>query len=1644
MHFFRRILQGAVFVIFLLLASVGQSVAQFGNEWISAGQPYFKIPVARTGLYRLTAEALVAAGVPGGTDPNSLQLYHRGVEHAIRVDGGADGTLDPGDYIEFFGQQNDGELDATLYSPQSAQPHKYYNLYSDTTAYFLTVASTTGKRITQFSQSPGALSPEPSHTDEKLIVNTSQYSTGLDQHEIEYSTFDPGEGWTGNQILQGQTIDYTLSGISGAVTADGPPLLEVLLVGRGLMAHQGDILVGNAQRQAGSFTFEGYSAHTAAVTLQWSDVAPDGTLPVRVRCNGVAGGVDRVSVSYLKVRYPQLLDMQSAAEKVFELTGGKPLTFANISNAPSGTRLFDITDPANVVAIGATAATTLRAVVPSATPRKIFATSMFSTPLIRTVAFRDIQPGVYDYIIVGHPSLRTPALGYADPVAAYAGYRESEEGGAYRTLVVNSNELYDQFNYGEYSPRAIFQFVRYLAGSAAPKYLLLAGKGLEVYYNWNRNQGSSSFGSYRDFVPSAGYPGSDMAFSAGLSGTPHVPAIPTGRIPAVRSEDIAAYLNKVKEMEALGYTKLWRKNLMHLSGGIYEGEPQLFKSYMEEFQRTAEGEYLGGKVSALAKHSKELQMINIAAQVNQGVSMVNFFGHASPTLTDFELGYVTDPLQGYNNKGKYPTLLMNGCQVGAFFLPSTLFGEDWVVAKDKGAIGFIGHSAYGFSSTLKRYAELFYEVGYADNEFIRRGIGDIQKETARRYLATDGVTYYNVSQVQQMVLLGDPAVKLFGATKPDLEITDADISITSFDGQPITMQMDSFAVRVIVRNYGLAPEATVRIEAVRTLNDNTTLSYDSLYPLTKYSDTLTLVIRKRSWETAGFGDNAFRVTIDPDGVIDEYDKGNNVAGKSIAIALNGTRNVYPVNFAIVNDPSLNLAVQTTDLMSAEREFLVELDTAYDFSSTFKKQWTVKGEVLARQEISLAEGDSTTYYWRTRLAMVQPGESDAWTQSSFTFIKDGPEGWTQMQFPQYLGNPAVGLVKDSVLRQLRFQESVTPVSVTALSSQVPDYYWQTHVNISGVDYFRGFSGFECRSNTLNLVAFDRKSAVPYLGVKLEWFNRGGRTCGREAMVINSYAYTEMATDGEFDLVGYVNNIPTGDSVVLFTVGNAYYSLWPQSAKTKLGEFGISEAQINQLQDNEPVIIFGRKGDAPGTAQVLRSESSDHSQQIITATRTITGGFSSGRMRTELIGPATEWKELIARPVLKEESDQVSFDVSGVKTNGAEHLLFSAATGSQDLSTIDASEYSHLRLAFNVTDETYITPAQLAHWLVSYTPGPEGLLMYAGTRQTEELPAGMDWVGRYGFINISDKDFPDSLTVSFDVFNQSNLTTTKRSIRIKAPAPGDTTYFSIRMPTQGLAGHNDVQVFVNPRLVPEQYYDNNLLLLADKFVVTEDGVNPVLDVTFDGRQVLNGDYVSPEPVIRVQIWDENSYVLKQDTSGVRLFLTSPCTGDNCRPEQILLSDSRIQWTPATTSAPFTVTFRPRLADGEYRLRVEGADAHGNGSNLQPYEVSFVVKGETTLEVSGPYPNPTTADVNFKLVLTGSVVPDQVDLQVVGLNGQLLATLTQADLPPLRVGTNELVWDGYVNGQRLPNGVYVYRLRVAVGTTLVERKGKLVLVR
>lgn len=1635
----KRLVSACVFLIAGLSAS-----AQHGNEWIQHGQPYFKIPVGRDGLYRITFSELQEAGLSVSPDPKTFQLFHRGVEHAIRVAGEGDGVFDAGDHIEFFARANDGTLDSTLYGSPAYQPHRHYNLFNDTTSFFLTYGSKTGKRMQLYSGSSSGLVEETYHTAEKLLVLKETYSAGADYGDVKYTYFDEGEGWMGVQILQNQEVTYSLEGLAKAVTSAGKPLIEILLSGRGPMTHAVELYAGS--RLLTTLSFQGYKSYKHSQEIEWSDVSADGKVSIKIRVTGAAGP-DRVSAGYIRLLFPQETTMEGVAERLFSLPQKESgLLFLKIQNASTGTRVFDVTDLETVVEVSTEESTTLNAVVPASAPRKIFATSqVFTAPGIKRVTFREIRPDLHNYIIITHPSLRKPALGYLDPVKAYAEYRSLPEGGGFDTLIVNIDQLYDQFNYGERSPRAIYQFMKYLASVKMPDYLFLIGKGLGVNYGYWRNP--SVFTQYKDLVPTAGYPASDMAFSAGLGGTPHVPAVPTGRLTANTAHEVAAYFNKVKERDNLPFSDLTRKKILHLSGGIEESEPAVFRSIMEGFEAVAETLYLGGQVKAVSKQSTDTKVVNIAAEVNNGLGLITFFGHSAPNTQDFDIGLVTDPVMGYDNPGKYPFMLMNGCDAGSFFLNSNIFGENWVKTTNKGAIGFIAHSSYGLVYALQRYSDLFYQVGFGDSAFIKQGVGRVQQEVAKRYVANYGSSAVNISHIQQMVLLGDPAVRLFGADKPDYAIDGKSIYVSSFQEEPITAYTDSFAIHIPVHNFGIAHDKKIRVEVTRQFNEQPPVSYDSIFSGVLFSDTLTLMIHNSG--KSGFGINVFSIVVDADDFIDELSELNNSATFELFIPSNGTRNLFPYNYSIVRATEVDLSFQYTDLIAEERDYLLEVDTTLTFDSGFRKQYRLTTAVLGKQRVELLDTDTLVYYWRTKIAEPLENESKTWTVNSFTYINNGPEGWAQVSFPQYEANPAMGLVKDPVIDRLRFEETISDIAIRTFSSASGQPRDSVSFRINGVEYNLLSEGGACRNNTINLVAFDRKSTKPYAGLYFKWYELlyeyGGRKllCGREPYVINSFTPSELVTGNQDDLIQYVENIQTGDSVVLFNIGDAGFEQWPDEAKLKLADLGISLPQLADLRNGEPVVIFSRKGSAAGSAKVFHGPAPQTSVKV---NETIAGRFTSGTMTSVRIGPAQRWEELTLKVSEIEPVDEFSFAIIGIKADGAADTLRTNLITGDDLSAISAVEYPYLKIVYKTSDDINLSATQLSKWLVTYEPVAEGLVFYRGPHTAQVRMEGEALPADFGFVNVSDKLFSDSLTVRYSLLNYQTANKTSETTRIASPSPGDTTVFSLSFNTRAKEGWNDVEVFVNPHVEKEKTYDNNVIVLSRHLQVLPDNLRPVMDVTFDGRYLENNEYVSANPVIRIKVWDENPFIRKTDTLGVALYLAFPCSSEPCSFQRINFSRNDVIWKAATASTDFTVLFSPQnLGDGTYTLRVEAGDAEQNSSGVTPYEISFVVAHEPAVTLTPPHPNPFYVETSIQVIIAGDGLTTYFySLQIFNTNGTLVQELSDQS-QGLPVGNNRIVWDGSgSDGRSIPNGIYLYRLQIGDGGQKREYHGKMVLQR
>ena len=153
----------------------------YHNSWINYSQQYYKFQVAQTGIIRIDSTALANAGIPiSSIDPRNLQLFARGVEQPIYIEGEGDGVFDGSDFIEFFGQYNDGWNDLDFYGSSANHPNPYYSIINDTIHYFITWnSSTSNNRLTlETDTSFSSYTPIDFFQKERLAYYSTNYFDG--------------------------------------------------------------------------------------------------------------------------------------------------------------------------------------------------------------------------------------------------------------------------------------------------------------------------------------------------------------------------------------------------------------------------------------------------------------------------------------------------------------------------------------------------------------------------------------------------------------------------------------------------------------------------------------------------------------------------------------------------------------------------------------------------------------------------------------------------------------------------------------------------------------------------------------------------------------------------------------------------------------------------------------------------------------------------------------------------------------------------------------------------------------------------------------------------------------------------------------------------------------------------------------------------------------------------------------------------------------------------------------------------------------------------------------------------------------------------------------------------------------------------
>ena len=1116
-----------------------------------------------------------------------------------------------------------------------------------------------------------------------------------------------------------------------------------------------------------------------------------------------------------------------------------------------------------------------------------------------------------------------------------------------------------------------------------------------------------------------------------------LPVVPIGRIPAINGEEVITYLDKVREHDATPFLpqtledKAWTKNILHLGGGADAAQQAQILGHLDNFKSIAEGSLYGGNVTTYTKSSTnatgESNSELIIKLLEEGVSLIKFFGHSSASTLDFQINNPKD----WNNAGKYPIFSAMGCSAGQIHSDFRSLSEIFVFEPNAGAIAFVAGSGSQFLGTLATWGEDWYE--HWGSNFDETTVGfSLQQSLQPISLST---SFTNVILVEQQTLTGDPALRFYPSPGRDYLW---DFESVAFEPEILTTKVDSFTIHADLINLGVNIADSVGIQIEHELPDGqSAIVFEGKVPVSGFRQKLSLKIPMNSKAN---GLNKFYLTVDPENAISELPapaaENNNhlandagVEGISVFILDNRALATYPTEFSIVTDPTFELIASYTNAFIKGSDLVMEMDTTELFNSpALDRNIFKKAGGVVKWSPTTAMIPNTVYYWRVSQDSTSADQTYTWDGSSFLYLPGGEEGWNQSHYYQFLKDDFTGMGVNAD-RAFAFASSVRNVWVQNAVDTASFERFQFFLdNANFISFYRPWKPYDAH---VFVAAFD-----PVTSKTLK--NPAGGAFGAINPFPNQrpvFPFNTATPESRNDLANFLQHeIPDDYYVVLYTYQRDdfldYHADEWAADSVAFGQnlFSVIEAihpqsNIRKLQGGSVpyTLMYQKGGNFIGEQIAIDFDATTN----LDANFPIIG--SSGRTFSTQIGPADQWHRLEWSFEQKEEQDTFALRVIGIRADLTDTTLIAMSTEAEiDLSGISAEEYPHLRMELISGDPSdFRSSPQLTHWRVHYDGVPE--FVFNPTAGFEFEKDSMQLGGRMSiqtFVENVSKYPSVAFPIQYSVISPNNQ---QLNIMDEIPAllPGESTSVAHARFMDQMSGDHTLVIELNPdEMQSEVHHFNNFGILP--FHVVGDDRNPLLDVVFDGRHIVDGDVVARQPEIQMTLTDENAFIALDDVESFELSLKVPGAFDFIELSVLAQEFSFLPGDPASGVNAAQLMWNPTFEeDGFYTLRVQARDKAGNVAGDVFYEVRFEIYDRASIANLTVYPNPTDHHVRFSFVLTGETSPETFSLRITDAHGKLVKSMTEADFIP-HVGTHELLWDCTTTaGERVPQGVYFYQV-------------------
>ncbi len=1571
------------------------------GNWIDYNSEYVKLNISEDGIYKITYDDLLGYGVnPSSIDPTKVKVYKEGTEIPLFVFGESDLSFDQGDYIEFYCKKNySGENYKEIV--QTRQDYKnYLNRYSDTTIVWLNWSGNNGQRINLQNVNPsGATDTLESHIAFTHFENDMQlwyYDAVIPRVQLPF--WQENKVWT--WLVRNQSGSSSIIFSANNFVPDKP-----LKITARMISNAADNIVTNAHRfgmSLNSTSPQDTIVFDFKQTVNFSNefstnqlIAGDNN---RIRIFGLpndAGVFHQALIDWVDLEYES--NNVAANDSLLIRVGEgyqndlKVIKVQNITLPVSQMLVYKIKPSLKkITSFNITSSTlSFSDTISSGDEYFIVKDSASLSPLfVKKKMFenlRDLSRGA-DEIIISNKVLQNSVNSYHNFI---------NQNYNLRSELIFVDDIFDEFSYGYNKPEAIKSFLEYANSNwiaPSPSSLLLLG---DANYDYKKKLNPPPIVERKNLVPSYGFPVSDNWFTMWDTTNVNLPQMFVGRIPAETNEDVLRYLDKHQKYISRRYDE-FNKQFVFFSGGDPADTLQL--SQLKSANDFIKNNYItpapvGGngihfyKTVNPSTNFGPYTLEQIENVLDSGALFISYIGHSGTETWDNGITDVSDLKNIFDDR--LPLISDFGCSTGKFAEPDVdAFGELFVTSSVDGqAISYLGNSSWGYISSSVTFPKLFYKKLLVDSFLVT---SQAHFEAKIELLDVNGLSDVNKVFNYCNIFFGDPLISFALPTKPNFAVNSNSFSIAG--SNPLDVD-DSVTILINISNLGKVPEDSVMISLTDIYLGTESFTEEIRIPSLLFKQQLAVTLPVNGQ----VGEHTFKAEIDKDNLIDEMYEDDNEAQFTYLVYSTSVRPLEAENFY---NPLLDSLRFLNPVLAADNSvssFIVEIADKENFSNA--SQFNVDLDLVHSSFPLQLTQLNKRYWWRVKLNSSQATWSEAYSlfnkQSNLNWLFDNSFSTNDVE--------AMHVSYDSTTGSWKLIRQNNILVITSAGSDDGEF---------------------------GSIKFNYNEILPntfYWGIATAIID----SITLEPSDIKYFTFYDPEPGADTLLINYIDSLPSGTLLAMTVCTDAAQSVlgFSHGTPVRLAIETLGSLYIDSVLYRDSWCMIGKKGASQGSVPESFKKRFYGRASLDTTLFVVN---EEGWVRFPGIKNSSEWQYVSKTDSLPDGSS-VEYYPIGIKEDNTIDTLsaFNFIGDTADLSGISANTYPEIELFAKLHANTLKESPRIKSIGVKYIPLPELAVNYqVVSASADSVTVGENIDLNFSVYNVGETK-ADSFRVTVDVINDDNSRENIFTQKLDSLSSGSKSVFNLSYNTSSGNGSKSFLITIDPlNTVREMFEDNNFFTVP--FFIKADTTTPVLNLTIDGNDILDGEYISSAPDIHIEL-NDYSLLPVTDPNSVLIFLDD---------DEIPNDTSIINYNFSTKNPKVVVDFKPVLEDGEYTLKVLWRNTNGNIVDSSGVKRSFLVSSEMKIMNVYNYPNPTRGETHFTFKLTQ--IPEEIKIKIFTIAGRLIREI-QLFPTDLRYDFNKIYWDGKdQDGDEISNGVYLYKVIMKAGDKTQAVTEKLAVVR